>query len=192
MTSTVGSDPCDLYPRSYSDTTFQDLCAAAFAAMAELMPGHDLPRVPGWDGATAYAELLDRYGHLPRSGAADPRALVREMSTDLMSGTTVWRSADLQYNIGSAVNVVAAAMYALGLDLNVFLTRNAENRRRASTRLRDRFRASLQVEALPGFVPVQRLIAARPAITCFLNGSCLRYAVLASSRPQTIPLRISA
>ncbi len=121
MTSTVGSDPCDLYPRSYSDTMFQDLCAAAFAAMAELMPGHDLPRVPGWDGATAYAELLDRYGHLPRSGATDPRALVRAMSTDLMSGTTVWRSADLQYNIGSAVNAVAAAMYALGLDLNVFL-----------------------------------------------------------------------
>lgn len=121
MTSTVGSDPCHLYPRSYSETTFQDLCAAAFAAMAELMPGNDLPRVPGWDGATAYAELLDRYGHLPRSGAADPCALVREMSTDLLSGTTVWRSADLQYNIGSAVNAVASAMYALGLDLNVFL-----------------------------------------------------------------------
>lgn len=47
--------------------------------------------------------------------------LVRSVSADLLAGTTAWRCPDLQYNIGAAVNVAAAAVYALALDLNVFL-----------------------------------------------------------------------
>jgi hypothetical protein len=38
-----------------------------------------------------------------------------------LAGTTLWRCPELQYNIGAAVNVAAAAAYALALDANVFL-----------------------------------------------------------------------
>jgi L-2,4-diaminobutyrate decarboxylase len=110
-----------LFPPAYDESRFVDLCDEAFTVMAKLMPGRNLPRVPGWEGQDGYKKVLARWAQLPTGPASDPRALVAEMSADLLAGTTVWRCPELQYNIGTAVNIVAAAMYALALDLNVFL-----------------------------------------------------------------------
>jgi hypothetical protein len=110
-----------LFPTSYAAMPFAALCEEAFEAMAAVMPGRNLPRVPGWVGPSGYAEIVEKYGRLPADPVVDARALVGEMSRDLLAGTTVWRCPQLQYNVGAAVNVVAAAMYALGLDLNVYL-----------------------------------------------------------------------
>jgi len=114
-------DLLGLFPTSYAHSLFPVMCADAFDTMAELMPDGDLPRVPGWRGVVDYEALVARYGKLPDNPKVDPRAIVRSMSADLFAGTTVWRCAQLQYNIGAALNVVAAAMYALALDLNVYL-----------------------------------------------------------------------
>ena len=38
-----------------------------------------------------------------------------------IAGAVNWRCPELQYNLGAAVNVVAAAMYAVSLDVNVYL-----------------------------------------------------------------------
>src|SRR6266508_4010457 len=110
-----------LFPTSYAATPFAGLCEEAFEAIATVMPGGNLPRVPGWAGPSGYAEVVEKYGRLPADPADDVRRLVGEMSRDLLAGTTIWRCPQLQYNVGAAVNVVAAAMYALGLDLNVYL-----------------------------------------------------------------------
>lgn len=110
-----------LFPGGYADSPFTALCSEAFTAMAAVMPAGDLPRVPGWQGPGGYGEVLARYARLPEGPAPDVAALVRDISTDLLAGTTLWRCPDLQYNIGAAVNVAAAAAYALALDANVFL-----------------------------------------------------------------------
>ena len=110
-----------LFPGAYADSPFPALCAEAFTAMAAVMPAGDLPRVPGWQGPAGYGEVLARYARLPEGPASDVAALVRDISTDLLAGTTLWRCPELQYNIGAAVNVAAAAAYALALDANVFL-----------------------------------------------------------------------
>ncbi len=116
-----GADPRSLYPISYEGSPFVDLCGAAFETMAESMPGHDLPRVPGWHEGAGYGKLLSIYSQLPDDVTHDPRGLVQRMSRDLLSGAVNWRCPELQYNLGAAVNVVASAMYALALDINVYL-----------------------------------------------------------------------
>lgn len=110
-----------LFPSAYGVSPVPELCRTAFNTMAELMPEGDLPRVPGWAGPDAYARILDRFGHLPPGPVSDAVPLMREMAAELLAGTTVWRSKDLQYNVGTAPNAAASAIYALALDLNVIL-----------------------------------------------------------------------
>jgi L-2,4-diaminobutyrate decarboxylase len=88
--------------------------------MAELMPDGDLPRVPGWR-QDDYEKLTEHYGTLSLDGCSDPGDLVQKMTTDLLAGAVNWRSPELQYNLGAAVNVVSGVMYAMGIDVNVYL-----------------------------------------------------------------------
>ncbi|MGH4017644.1 MAG: hypothetical protein ACRDT0_00045 [Pseudonocardiaceae bacterium] len=85
------------------------------------MPDGDLPRVPGSDGPRSYDALADHYGSLPAGVAREPAAVLRSMTRDLLAGAVNWRCPELQYNLGAAVNVAAAAMYAAALDVNVYL-----------------------------------------------------------------------
>ncbi|GAA2263786.1 pyridoxal-dependent decarboxylase [Kitasatospora cystarginea] len=116
------TDPRSLFPARYRDSPFLDLCGRAFGTLDQLMPEVDLPRVPSPRGLhQSQDDLLKRYGQLPVTGAADPLQLVEEMTGDFLAGAVNWRCPELQYNLGAAVNVVAAAMYAVSLDVNVYL-----------------------------------------------------------------------
>lgn len=111
-----------LYPLDQAKSPLPDLCHEALLAVAEDAAGQEAPpRMPGWREASGYAGLLDSYGELPVDVIKDPLELVRQMSRDLLGGAVNWRSPELQYNLGAAVNVVASAMYALALDVNVYL-----------------------------------------------------------------------
>lgn len=110
-----------LYPSSYEDPTFLDLCAAAVRPLAAAMPGAMPPRVPGWTGPDGYADLLERYDSLPSCPSIAPADLVGRIAEDFLAGAINWRSADLQYNLGAAVNGAASAVYAAALDVNVYL-----------------------------------------------------------------------
>ncbi|MFI5529251.1 pyridoxal-dependent decarboxylase [Kitasatospora sp. NPDC051853] len=86
------------------------------------MPEANLPRVPSPRGPQqTHLDLLKRYGRLPEAGAADQHQLIEDMTGDFLAGAVNWRCPELQYNLGAAVNVVAAAMYAVSLDVNVYL-----------------------------------------------------------------------
>ena len=110
-----------LFPASYRSSPFPDLCKEAFEALADLMPSGDTPRVPGWTGAAGYKEFVERYGILPQGPIKDLRGLVRSLAQDALAGAVNWRCPELQYNLGAAVNVVAGVLYALALDVNVYL-----------------------------------------------------------------------
>lgn len=114
-------DPRGLYPATGEHSPLPDLCSDALGALAELMSSGNATRMPGWRETTGYEHLLATYGDLPDNVVKDPVLLVRQMSQDLLGGAVNWRSPELQYNLGSAVNVVAGAMYALALDVNVYL-----------------------------------------------------------------------
>ena len=111
----------ELFPRSYADNHFPAYCEAVFARLAALMPAADLPRVPGWQGPAGYAALLQRYGIPPTDPSELPLKVVEQIVEDFLAGTVNWRCPELQYNLGAAVNIAAAAAYAIALDLNVYL-----------------------------------------------------------------------
>lgn len=113
-------DARDLYPSSYLRSPLPGLCQEALAAVAGDQDRREATRMPGWR-ESGYSALLDQYGELPADVVKDPVELIRQMSADLLGGAVNWRSPELQYNLGAAVNVVASAMYALALDVNVYL-----------------------------------------------------------------------
>lgn len=115
------ADPRSLFPTSYAGSPFVELCAQVFGTLADLMPDGDLPRIPSSEGAPSYDTLAAHYGALPTGVASDPSAVLRSMTRDLLAGAVNWRCPELQYNLGAAVNVAAAAMYAAALDVNVYL-----------------------------------------------------------------------
>jgi L-2,4-diaminobutyrate decarboxylase len=108
-----------LFPRGTSANDLPDLLRAGLDAM----PQTDgiVARVPGWAGAAGYSRLEAAWSRLPDATTRSPRELVEAMARELFSGTVDWRSPMLQYNLGAPANVVAAALYALALDLNVYL-----------------------------------------------------------------------
>lgn len=114
-------DPRILFPTSYAQSSFVELCQQVFDTLADLMPDGDLPRVPGSDGPSGYTALADRYASLPDGVAPEPAAVLRSMTRDLLAGAVNWRCPELQYNLGTGVNVAAAVMYAAALDVNVYL-----------------------------------------------------------------------
>ncbi|OEJ58748.1 hypothetical protein BGM19_12830 [Streptomyces agglomeratus] len=116
------TDPRALFPLSHRESPFLDLCKTAFDSLTELMPEGDSPRVP-FTGTRyrKYGELVQAYGDLPDDPGASPGSLIGDMTRDFLAGAVNWRSPELQYNLGAAVNVAASAMYAVALDTNVYL-----------------------------------------------------------------------
>ncbi|MBK3631947.1 hypothetical protein JHN52_03040 [Streptomyces sp. MBT97] len=114
--------PRALFPLSHRGSPFLDLCKTAFESLTELMPEGDAARVPS-TGARyqTYGELVAAYGELPNNPVVSPGDLIGGMTRDFLAGAVNWRSPELQYNLGAAVNVAASAMYAVALDTNVYL-----------------------------------------------------------------------
>lgn len=77
-------------------------------------------RLGGKFNKETYYQLLEKYVSLPYESSSHPTELVQSISNDLLGGVPLWRSPNLQYNIGAAVNRVSSALFALALDLNIF------------------------------------------------------------------------
>jgi L-2,4-diaminobutyrate decarboxylase len=112
-----------LYPEDWRRTEFTELCGAAVDTLSGTMPSGALPRVPGWkdESGHSYADLVSKYSELREQTTDDARSVVESMTRDLLAGAPLWRCRELHYNVGASVNVAASAMYAVGLDANLFL-----------------------------------------------------------------------
>ena len=80
----------------------------------------NIARISGKYNKDTYSQLLEKYAATPIESSNNPTSLVREISRDLLGGVPLWRSPNLQYNVGAAVNRVSSALYSLALDLNIF------------------------------------------------------------------------
>jgi len=80
----------------------------------------NVARVSGKYNKDTYSQLLEKYAVVPVESSINPTALVQDISKDLFGGIPLWRSPNLQYNVGAAVNRVSSALYSLALDLNIF------------------------------------------------------------------------
>lgn len=77
-------------------------------------------RIDGKYTEQTYKSLLEKYSVLPNPSAQNQSELITDMVRDLFGGVPLWRSPNLQYNVGAAVNRVSSALYSIALDLNVF------------------------------------------------------------------------
>ena len=80
----------------------------------------NIARISGKYNKDTYSQLLEKYAAIPIESSNNPTSLVREISRDLLGGVPLWRSPNLQYNVGAAVNRVSSSLYSLALDLNIF------------------------------------------------------------------------
>lgn len=77
-------------------------------------------RIEGKYIEKTYKTLIEKYSILPQSSADNQRSLIQRLAKDLLGGVPLWRSPNLQYNVGAAVNRVSSALYSIALDLNIF------------------------------------------------------------------------
>lgn len=77
-------------------------------------------RISGKYNKDTYSQLLEKYAVFPVDSSSSPIILVRDILKDLFGGVPLWRSPNLQYNVGASVNRVSSALYSLALDLNIF------------------------------------------------------------------------
>ena len=78
------------------------------------------PRIKGKYIKNTYSQLLEKYSLLPSESAKNSTDLVKNILRDLLGGVPLWRSPNLQYNVGAAVSRVSSALYSTSLDLNIF------------------------------------------------------------------------
>jgi len=109
------------FPSTYDLHPLPRLIEAAFRVFAETMPNGDMPRMPGKTSRADREALVEAYGDLPEQYCSDPESLIASIARDFFAGAVNWRTPDLQYNLGAAVNAVAAAAYSTALDVNVYL-----------------------------------------------------------------------
>lgn len=110
-----------LFPCNYKEHPFPDYCHDIFEVLSDLMPNEISARIPGWKGFEENSEILDRYSSISETHTINPEIVLSSIARDFLAGAINWRSPELQYNIGSAVIVPSAVIYALSLEVNVYL-----------------------------------------------------------------------
>lgn len=109
----------NLFPRDYANSKLPLLLTEVMEEISKKTAGKDIARIPGEFNANVYKNLIGKYGNLPR-WCENPAEPIRQITSDFTAGAPLWRSAYLQYNLGAPVNIAAAAIYALALDINIY------------------------------------------------------------------------
>lgn len=109
-----------LFPIKYQDNRLSSYIDRVFSNLQKKLKNIDAARIPGEYGSQQYESLIKKYSIIPRHITKNPAKKLCELASDLLAGTPRWRSPQLQYNVGAAVNVAASALYSVALDENVY------------------------------------------------------------------------
>ncbi len=77
-------------------------------------------RIAGEGVFESHDELLKQFSSLPEDTTKDPSSVFRNITNHLFSRAPIWRSPNLQYNVGAPVNAVSSTLYGAAMDLNIF------------------------------------------------------------------------
>lgn len=108
-----------LFPLDYGLHWLSKYYRVGEKELTKIMKNKDVGRVPGTFNLKTYSKLEKKYGRLPKQGK-QPLKVIVDIVRDFISGAPLWRSPNLQHNVGAAVNIVASAMYGLSLDVNIY------------------------------------------------------------------------
>lgn len=107
-----------LFPVDYKSNHLSDIIKSAHKYLNRYVKKAN-SRVINQPNKDEYDSLVAKYSHIPNFNP-NPSSTVSEMARDFFEGIPRWRSPNLQYNIGAAVNIAASAIYALALDENIY------------------------------------------------------------------------
>lgn len=110
----------DLFPRTYQESQLVEYCKVGQKVVQELLAEDESGRVPGGLSRDAYTSLVDKYSNLPEKPLA-PLETLQTIARDFLPGALHWRNRNAMHNVGAAVNIVAAAIQSIALDLNINL-----------------------------------------------------------------------
>ncbi|MFH1917097.1 MAG: pyridoxal-dependent decarboxylase [Nanoarchaeota archaeon] len=85
----------------------------------EMKGKEDAARIPSSGKQSDFQELVRKYSVLSSFGRPSEEVLDRIVG-DLFGGVPRWNSPNLQYNVGTGVNSVALAVYALAMSENIY------------------------------------------------------------------------
>lgn len=108
-----------LFPADYSSQLFSKHCRKGEEILAKLIKNKEAGRISGKSSPKNYTTLGKKYGKLPQKGKP-PAETITNIIKDFTREVPLWRSPNLQHNVGAAVNIAASAMYALAMDLNIY------------------------------------------------------------------------
>lgn len=109
----------DLFPLDYKRHTLSKICLLAENLLFDVLKGKDLARVPGRYDNEKYSSIIKNNSIFPYKGIKLDKVL-KDIISNFLCGTPVWRSPNLQYNIGSPVNVISSAISAIAQDINIY------------------------------------------------------------------------
>ncbi len=108
-----------LFPLGYRDREFNTFIDSLRLVLDELVKGRDSSRIMGDADKDTYSRLTSKWAMVPQE-CKDPKATCEEIVRDLFQRVPRWRSPQLIYNVGTAVNSAASAAYSLALDENIY------------------------------------------------------------------------
>jgi L-2,4-diaminobutyrate decarboxylase len=107
------------FPLQFSDNRISEYLAQCLRTIAQKIDSDDLARLNGSAGKSEFKGLVEKYSSIPEAGKPAEKVL-DGIVNDLFSRVPRWRSPELQYNVGTAVNSVALAAYVLALEENIY------------------------------------------------------------------------
>lgn len=107
------------FPLHFSDNPISEYLTRCLRAIAQKIDSEDLARLNGSAGKSEFKGLVEKYSSIPEAGEPAEKVL-DNIVNDLFSRVPRWRSPELQYNVGTAVNSVALAAYVLALEENIY------------------------------------------------------------------------
>jgi glutamate/tyrosine decarboxylase-like PLP-dependent enzyme len=111
------------FPLQFRDNPLSEYLARCLRTIAKKIDSDDLARLNDSTGKSEFKGLVEKYSSIPEVGEPAEKVL-DSIVNDLFSRVPRWRSPELQYNVGTAVNSVALAAYVLALEENIYAINN--------------------------------------------------------------------
>jgi glutamate/tyrosine decarboxylase-like PLP-dependent enzyme len=108
-----------IFPLDYSLYPLSKYFQIGEKNLDKMIKAKDAGRISGIFNLKKYSILEEKYGKIPKQGKPLSK-MIKEIITDFFSGAPLWRSPNLQHNVGAAVNVASSIIYALSLDVNIY------------------------------------------------------------------------
>lgn len=107
------------FPLAFDSNPISEYLTRCLKAITHKLDQADLARLNGLAGKSEFKSLVKKYSSVSEIGEPAEDVL-DNIVNDLFSRVPRWRSPELQYNVGTAVNSVALAAYVLALEENIY------------------------------------------------------------------------